>query len=201
LPGNLVASGRSAGRIWAATRHGPWLPGPGLGGSEKRCALDVASPSTTGISPHTVASPRSSFAAAVSSRGPKSGLRQPCLDAPASGAAFRCLGIRCIRMLYAVTRAASTCGARKPVATVNQLSGARVITPLAAHHGDATHPVRPENLKPFTELTLLAFLLTLGAGKEPCSCRAPHEHVKFPVTLSTRDRCRRDGGCRACYAT
>jgi hypothetical protein len=136
LPANLVASGRSAGRIWAATRDDPWLPGLGLGGSAKCCAPDVASPSTTGISPHTAAWPRRSFASAGSSRAPQPVLRQPCLDAPASGAAFRCLGIRCIRMLYAVTRAASTCGSRQPVATVNRQIGACVITPLAAHRDE-----------------------------------------------------------------
>jgi hypothetical protein len=34
-----------------------------------------------------------------------------------------------------------TCGSRKPIATVNRQVGARVITPLAAHSGDATHPL------------------------------------------------------------
>jgi hypothetical protein len=35
---------------------------------------------------------------------------------------------------------ASICGSRKPVATVNRQVGTRVITPLAAHSDDATHP-------------------------------------------------------------
>jgi hypothetical protein len=32
-----------------------------------------------------------------------------------------------------------TCGSRKPVATVTRPIGTHVITPLAAHSGDATH--------------------------------------------------------------
>jgi uncharacterized protein len=34
-----------------------------------------------------------------------------------------------------------TCGSRKPVATVNQLISAHVITPPAAHNDDAIHPL------------------------------------------------------------
>jgi hypothetical protein len=34
-----------------------------------------------------------------------------------------------------------TCGSQKLVATINRQVGARVIMPLAAHSGDATHPL------------------------------------------------------------